>query len=89
MLPDAERTAGDGRNQRDLVSVGERLVALRVAPIDGVEQPLRLVPEIERRPHVAHARHVLEFPLGDPRPLAETGEEPHLDRHRAQPNLGD
>ena len=50
LLGQPEGTAGDGRDQRDLVAVGERAVAAGVLLVDGVEKPCRLVAELESSP---------------------------------------
>ena len=55
LLGQPEGAAGDGRDQRDLVAVGELPLALGVLAVDGVEQARRLVAEPERGPHVGDA----------------------------------
>jgi hypothetical protein len=78
--------ARDGRDQPDLVAVGERAAGLRVLAVDGVEQPTRLgAGEPERRPDVPDDCAVgeLELPPAGPRQLAQTREEPHRHPHRA------
>ena len=67
---------GDRRNERDLVTGRELAIAVRVLLVHRIEQPRRLVPEPERRPHVGHRRrlHLALRPAGA---LAQAGEEAH------------
>ena len=85
-----EVSAGDGRDQRDLVAVGERGLGVRVALVDRVEQARRLVAELERRPDVGDAGAVGELELArtGARALAETGEESDAHVHGPQPIRG-
>src|SRR5581483_128658 len=69
LLGEAEGAAGDGRDQRHLVAVGERGLAVGVALVDRVEQARRLVSEPELRPDLGDARG-LELALGPPGALA-------------------
>ena len=52
LLAEPERPAGDGRDQRHLVAVGELPVGRGVLAVHGVEQARRLVAELERCPDV-------------------------------------
>ena len=60
-VDEPEGAPADGRDERHLVAVRERAVALGVLPVHRVEEARRLVAEAERRPHVADARDVLEL----------------------------
>src|SRR5439155_17298824 len=77
-----ERPTGNGRNQCNLVPVGEAVVGLGVPAVDRIEQPLGLVPKLERRPDVADPRDAVELTLGEAGPLAQAREQPDLDLHR-------
>ena len=56
-----ERAAGDGRDQRHLVAVGEQRVPLGVLAVDRVDEPGGLVAEPERGPDVVDRRAVVEL----------------------------
>src|SRR5581483_770490 len=76
-----ERAAGDGRDERNGVAVRERGVARRVLAVDGVQQPVGLVAEVELAPDVADRRS-LDLLLRPARALAQSGEKPHGYWHR-------
>ena len=80
LLGEDERPAGDRRNQRDDVAVGKSPVDRRVFLVDGVEQPLGLIAEVELAPHLADAvcLQLARRPSG---PLAQTVEESHRHTH--------
>ena len=80
LVAEQERSAGDGRDQRDLVTVGERPVAGRVFLVDRVEQPVRLVAEAERGPDLGDGRGV-DLALRPAGPLTEPGEQADTDSH--------
>ena len=82
LVAEEERAAGDRRDQRDLVPVGQLVAALDVRLVHGVDEPARLVAEVERRPHVVDARDVFDVALRPARALAQAGEQPHVDSHR-------
>ncbi len=78
---DAEGAAGHRRDERDLVAVGERPVAVGVLLVHRVEQPRRLVAELKRGPNVSDARNPVDLALRPAGPLAERSEEPYPDAH--------
>src|SRR5207342_1347089 len=84
---ETEAAAGHRRDERYLVAVGERTARIGVVPVDGVEEPLRLRAEAERRPDVGDAgpRWQLELRFAAAGPLPEAGEEPDDDPHRESP----
>jgi len=79
-VAEEERAAGDRRDQRHLVAVRQCAVGCRVLLVDRVQQPRRLVTELERAPHVRDRRRV-DLALGPPGALAEPCEESHGDGH--------
>ena len=81
LLGQDERAARDRRDQRDDVALGELVVARGVLAVDRVEQSLRLVAEIERRPDVGDVRDAVDLALRPAGTLAETGEQPHRHTH--------
>ena len=58
LVAEQERAAGDRRDQRDLVAVGEHAVALGILLVDRVEEADGLVAEVERGPDVGDRRSV-------------------------------
>src|SRR5262249_44004580 len=82
LLAQQERAAGDGRDEGDLVTVGERGIARGVLLVDRVQQAVRLVTEAERVPDLADGGRV-DLALRPARPLAQAGEEAHAHRHAA------
>jgi len=79
-----ERAAADGRNQRDLVAVVELPLPVGVLAVDGVEQPRRLVAELEPRPDVADAGDPVQLALGPAGALTEPREQPNPDHGLAR-----
>ena len=78
---EAERAAADGRDDRHLVAVRELMPRLDVLPVDGVEQPRRLVAETEGGPDVLDAGDVVELETRAPGAFPEAGEEADGDAH--------
>jgi hypothetical protein len=74
LLAEQERAARHGRDQRDLVAVGERAVARRVLLVDRVEEAVGLVAQVERGPDVG-ARRGVDVAPRPARALAQAGEE--------------
>jgi hypothetical protein len=83
MLGEAKGSAGDRRDERDFVPLGEATVALGVGPVDREDEPGRLLPELESGPDVPDAGPVAELELVLPgaRMLAQAGEKPHRHSH--------
>ena len=80
LLGEDERAAGDGRDQRDDVAVGELVVGRRVLLVDRVEQALGLVAEVELA-HTSATRVGVDLACRPARLLAQPGEEPHRHAH--------
>ena len=78
---EAERAAADRRDDRDLVAVRELVPRLDVLPVDGVEQPGRLVAETEGGPDVLDAGDVVELETRASGAFPEAGEEADGDAH--------
>src|SRR5262249_4230045 len=86
LLRQPEVAARNGRNERDLVTRGECLRALDVDAIAGVQQALRLGPELEARPDVTHGRAVGELHLerAGARTFPESGKQAQAYVHREE-----
>jgi len=84
VVAEQERAAGDGRDQRDLVPVGERAVGCRVFLVHRVQQAGGLVAELERAPYIRDRRCV-DLALGPSGALAEPRKE--TDAHGHAPTL--
>jgi hypothetical protein len=81
LIAEQERAAGDRRDQRDLVAVLQLELARRVLLVDGIEQAVGLVPEIERPPHVGHGLGI-NFACRPARAFAQPCKETHAHGHR-------
>jgi len=73
-VDEPEGAAAHGRDERDLVAVGELVSSLRVAPVHGIEEPRRLGPEVEGGPDVLDARDVLQLDARTPGAFPKAGE---------------
>ena len=84
LVREQEVTTGDGRDQRDLVAVGEARVGSGIALVERIEQTRRLGSEVERRPDVRDRRAVgeLEGATTGARALAKPRKETNRDLHR-------
>ena len=84
VVREQEVTAGDRRDQRDLVAVGEARVGSGIALVERIEQTRRLGSEVERRPDVRDRRAVgeLEGATTGARALAKPRKETNRDLHR-------
>jgi hypothetical protein len=82
-LGQPEGASRDGRDERDLVALGERLSWLRVLAVHGIEQAGRLVTKPERWPHILENRPVSENDLAPISAclLAKPGEQPDDHSH--------
>ena len=83
ILGEPEGAARNRGDERDLVAVCERVIALDVCAVDGVDEPGRLLAEAELRPDVLDARSIAELdilPAGSGE-LAEAGKKPHRHSH--------
>src|SRR2546429_2806079 len=84
LLAEPDRAARDRRDQRHLVAVAERPVAVGVLLVDGVEEAGRLVAEAEGGPDLGDRRR-LDLARRPAGALAQAGEETdtHPARHRS------
>ena len=64
-----------------LVAVGERAITARVLLVDRVEEPVRLLPEAERGPHVRDALDAVELALRPACALTQAGEQADANCH--------
>src|SRR5437763_15123647 len=78
-----EGPAGHGRDDGELVALGELMLAAHVFLVHRVEQAVGLRAEAEHRPDVVHARDAIDVPLRPTRVLPQAGKQPHPDLHGA------
>src|SRR5262249_23929238 len=83
LLAEQERPARDRRNERDLVTVRELVVAVDVPHVHGVEEAGRLRAQAERLPDGVDAPHAVELARGPAGAFAQPGEETNRHPHAA------